>query len=143
MEKIYFDNNATTPLDPAVRQAMIPYLQDKFGNPSSGHRFGEEALAGITHAREQVAALFNCQPKRICFTSGGTEANNAAIWSAVAAFPQKKHIISSAVEHPSVLKPLEFLQQRFGYTIDLLPVNSDGALDMHGPRAHLWIVMPQ
>jgi len=130
MEKIYFDNNATTPLDPAVRAAMLPYLNERFGNPSSGHHFGEEALAGVTNAREQVAALLNCPAKRVFFTSGGTEANNTALWSAVAALPDKKHIVSSTVEHASVLKPLEFLQQRFGFSIDLLPVNKDGALDL-------------
>jgi len=130
MVRIYFDNNATTPLDPAVREAMLPYLSEYFGNPSSGHYFGEEALAGITDARKQVAALFNCPPKSIFFTSGGTEANNTAIWSAISAFPEKKHIVSSIVEHASVLKPLEFLQQRFGYRIDLLPVSRDGALDL-------------
>ena len=130
MERIYFDNNATTPLDPAVRAAMLPYLNERYGNPSSAHRFGEQALAGITKAREQMAALFNCRPKRIFFTSGGTEANSTAIWSAVSAFPEKKHIISSTVEHASVLRPLEFLRQRFGYTVDLLPVGQDGALDL-------------
>jgi len=130
MKKIYFDNNATTPLDPAVRKAMLPYLNEYFGNPSSGHRFGEKALEGVNNAREQVASLFNSQSKRIYFTSGGTEANNTAIWSAISAFPEKKHIISSAVEHPSVLKPLDFLQERYGYTIDLLPVSKDGALDL-------------
>jgi cysteine desulfurase len=130
MERIYFDNNATTPLDPLAREAMLPYLNERFGNPSSGHRFGEQALAGITQAREQAASLFNCQPKRIFFTSGGTEANNTAIWSAISAFPEKKHIISSVVEHASVLRPLEFLQQRFGYTLDLLPVSHDGALNL-------------
>jgi cysteine desulfurase len=130
MERIYFDNNATTPLDPVVRETMLPYLGEHFGNPSSGHRFGEQALAGITNAREQVASLFNCPSKRIVFTSGGTEANNTAIWSAITAFPGKKHIITSVVEHPSILKPLEFLQQRFGYTIELLPVSRDGSLDL-------------
>ena len=130
MERIYFDNNATTPLDPAVREAMLPYLNERFGNPSSGHHFGEEALAGITNARKQTATLLNCPAKRIFFTSGGTEANNTAIWSAVFAFPEKKHIVSSVVEHASVLQPLEFLQQRFGYSIDLLPVSKDGALDL-------------
>ena len=130
MERIYFDNNATTPLDPAVRETMLPYLGEHFGNPSSGHRLGEQGLAGITHAREQVASLFSCPPKRIFFNSGGTEANNNAIWSAISAFPEKKHIITSVVEHPSILKPLEFLQQRFGYTIELLPVSRDGALDL-------------
>jgi cysteine desulfurase len=130
MERIYFDNNATTPLDPAVREAMLPYLNERYGNPSSGHHFGEQALAGITAARDQAASLFNCRPKSIFFTSGGTEANNTAIWSAISSLPEKTHIISSAVEHASVLKPLEFLQQRFGYTIDLLPVSKDGALDL-------------
>ena len=117
-------------MDPAVREAMLPYLNECFGNPSSGHHFGEEALAGITNAREQAATLLNCPSKRIFFTSGGTEANNTAIWSAVFASPGKKHIVSSVVEHASVLQPLEFLQQRFGYSIDLLPVSRDGALDL-------------
>jgi cysteine desulfurase len=130
MERIYFDNNATSPLDPAVREAMFPCLNENFGNPSSGHRFGEQALAGIADAREKAATLLNCPSKRIFFTSGGTEANNTAIWSAIFAFPEKKHIISSVVEHASVLKPLDFLQQRFGYTIDLLPVSQQGALDL-------------
>ena len=130
MERIYFDNNATTPLDPAVREAILPYLGECFGNPSSGHRFGEQALAGINNARDQVAFLLNCAPKRLFFTSGGTEANNTAIWSAITAFPDKKHIITSVVEHASILKPLEFLQQRFGYTIELLPVSGDGGLDL-------------
>ena len=130
MERIYFDNNATTPLDPAVREAILPYLGECFGNPSSGHRFGEQALAGINNARDQVAFLLNCAPKRLFFTSGGTEANNTAIWSAITAFPEKKHIITSVVEHPSILKPLEFLQQRFGYSIELLPVSRDGGLGL-------------
>ena len=130
MERIYFDNNATTPLDPVVRETMLPYLGEHFGNPSSGHRFGEQALAGITNAREQVASLFNCPSKRIVFTSGGTEANNTAIWSVIAAVSEKKHIVTSVVEHASILKPLEFLQQRFGYTIELLPVSRDGSLDL-------------
>jgi cysteine desulfurase len=130
MERIYFDNNATTPLDPQVREAMLPYLDECFGNPSSGHHFGELALEGLSNARKQVASLLSTQPKRIFFTSGGTEANNTAIWSAIAAFPEKKHIVSSTVEHASVLKPLEFLKQRYGYAIDLLPVDRDGALDL-------------
>ena len=130
MERIYFDNNATTPMDPAVREAILPYLGECFGNPSSGHRFGEQALAGINNARDQVAFLLNCAPKRLFFASGGTEANNTAIWSAITAFPEKKHIITSVVEHASILRPLEFLQQRFGYTIELLPVSEDGGLDL-------------
>ena len=147
MERIYFDNNATTPLDPAVREAMLPNLSEQYGNPSSGHHFGEQALAAITKAREQTASLFNCRAKSIFFTSGGTEANNTAIWSAVFAFPGKKQIISSAVEHASVLKPLEFLQKRFGYAIELLPVGQDGALDLQllsqaiGPETALVTLM--
>jgi cysteine desulfurase len=130
MERIYFDNNATTPLDPLVREAIAPYLNECFGNPSSGHRHGEQALAGVSNARDQVASMLNCSPKRIFFTSGGTEANNTAIWSAATAFPEKKHIISSVVEHASILKPLQFLQEKFGYEIELLDVDSDGGLDL-------------
>ena len=128
MKKIYFDNNATTPVDPAVRKAMLPYLDDRFGNPSSIHNLGEEARWGAEKAREQVASLVNCHPDRVVFTSGGSEANNFAIWSAVNAYPEKKHIISSQVEHASVLKPLDFLQRK-GYEIELLPVNDRGGLD--------------
>jgi cysteine desulfurase len=130
MQRIYFDNNATTPLDPAVYEAMLPYLSERFGNPSSGHRFGENANLGLEKARDQVAGLINCQPNRILFSSGGTEANNTAIWSAISAYPEKKHIITSAVEHASVLTPLKFLQENFGYTVEVLPVDDQGGLDL-------------
>jgi cysteine desulfurase len=130
MQRIYFDNNATTPLDPAVHEVMLPYLSERFGNPSSGHRFGEIANLGLEKARDKVASLINCQPNRIFFTSGGTEANNMAIWSGVIAHPEKKHIITSAVEHPSVLTPLEFLEKNFGYTVEILPVDDQGGLDL-------------
>jgi len=130
MQRIYFDNNATTPLDPAVHEVMLPYLSERFGNPSSGHRFGEIASLGLEKARDKVASLINCQANRIFFTSGGTEANNMAIWSGVTAHPEKKHIITSAVEHPSVLAPLEFLEKNFGYTVEILPVDNQGGLDL-------------
>ena len=130
MPKIYFDNNATTPLAPEVREAMLPYLADRFGNPSSGHRFGEDAQQAIQQARVQVAGLIDGSPARLVFTSGGTEANNTAIWSAITAHPDKKHIISSSVEHDSVLRPLRFLQEHFGYEIELLPVEPTGGLDL-------------
>jgi len=130
MQRIYFDNNATTPLDPAAHEAMLPYLSERFGNPSSGHRFGEIANLGMEKARDKVAGLINCQANRIFFTSGGTEANNTAIWSSVTAHPEKKHIITSAVEHPSVLTPLEFLEKNFGYTVEILPVDDQGGLDL-------------
>ena len=128
MKRIYFDNNATTQVLLEVREAMLPYLGDRFGNPSSIHHFGEEARWGIEEARQQVASLFHCQPGRLVFTSGGSEANNFAIWSAIQAYPDKKHIISSQVEHASVLRPLHFLKSQ-GYDIELLPVDTSGALD--------------
>ncbi len=130
MERIYFDNNATTVPAPEVRAAMAPYLGEIFGNPSSGHRDGERARAGVEQAREQAAALLHCPADRLVFTSGGTEANSTAIWSAVAAHPEKRHIVASRVEHPSVLRPLAFLAERFGYEVELLPVADDGGLDL-------------
>ncbi len=129
MQTIYFDNNATTPLAPEVREAMAPYLSERFGNPSSGHRFGEAARQGVDKAREQVAALLGCHPGRIVFTGGGTEGNNTAIMSAVRANPEKRHIVSSRVEHGSVLAPLAFLAGQ-GYEVELLPVAADGGLDL-------------
>ncbi len=130
MGNIYFDNNATTPIDPAVREAMLPYLEQWFGNPSSGHRFGEAAHGGIEAARQQVAALLQAPPSRLIFTSGGSEANNLAIWSAVLAHPERKHIVTSAVEHASVLAPLAFLQEKFGYEVEILPVDQGGDFDL-------------
>ncbi|MDH3359874.1 MAG: cysteine desulfurase [Desulfobulbaceae bacterium] len=110
--------------------AMLPYLDDLYGNPSSGHRFGEAARAGIEEARQQVAELLQTTPNRLIFTSGGSEANNLAIWSAVFANLQRKHIITSVVEHDSVLAPLAFLRERLGYEITILPVNQQGDLDL-------------
>ncbi|MCK4837489.1 MAG: aminotransferase class V-fold PLP-dependent enzyme, partial [Desulfobulbaceae bacterium] len=129
MIKIYFDNNATTPVTPHVKEAMLPYLEDRFGNPSSAHRIGEAASSGVQLAREQVAALLNTSPTRIYFTSGGSESNNMAIFSAADADPQKRHIVSSVVEHPSVLQPLAWLADH-GYEIELLEVDSEGCLDL-------------
>ncbi|MEN8135105.1 MAG: aminotransferase class V-fold PLP-dependent enzyme [Thermodesulfobacteriota bacterium] len=129
MTRIYFDNNATTPVDPEVKEAMLPYLGESFGNPSSAHRIGEIANSGVKLAREKVAALLNSSPSRIYFTSGGSEANNMVIFSAANADPQKKHLISSVVEHPSVLKPLAWLAGQ-GYEIELLAVDSEGRLDL-------------
>jgi len=129
MKRIYFDNNATTPVAPEVREKMLPFLGEIFGNPSSAHREGEAARAEVDNARARVADLLNTTPARIIFTSGGTEANNLAIFSAAAADPQKRHLISSRVEHPSVLAPLEFLTGQ-GYEVELLEVNGDGGLDL-------------
>ncbi len=136
MTRIYLDNNATTPVDPKVRTAMLPYLEDRFGNPSSAHRHGETADAGIALAREQVAAALHTSPARILFTGGGTEANNMAIFSAAYANPQKKHLISSVVEHASVLKPLTHLENS-GYEIELLDVDQNGVLDLDRLKASI------
>jgi cysteine desulfurase len=129
VKSIYFDNNATTPVDPLVCEAMLPYLKERFGNPSSPHRFGQSANEGITMARDNVSALIGCHPERLIFTSSGTESNNTAIWCAVRANPDKKHIISSQVEHHSVVRLLEFLQKH-GYDIQLLSVDQQGKLDL-------------
>lgn len=131
MPDIYFDNNATTPMAPEVRAAMAPYLDERFGNPASSHRFGEAAREGLDSAREQAAALLACSPARIVFNSGATEGNNTAIFSAVWADRGKRHIVSSMVEHPSVLSPLSFLAAQ-GYEIELLPVDGEGGLDLAG-----------
>jgi cysteine desulfurase len=134
MTRIYFDNNATTPVAPEVLAAMLPYLTDNFGNPSSGHREGELARAGVDEARAQVAALLNVAPARITFTSGGSEANNLAIFSAAGADPAKKHLIGAKVEHASALAPLRFLADH-GYEVTLLEVKADGGLDLDRLRA--------
>jgi cysteine desulfurase len=136
MQTIYFDNNASTPLDQTVREAMAPYLAECFGNPASSHRFGEAARLGLNLAREQVAGLLDCHPGRIVFNSGGSEGNNTAILSAVWANPGKKHIISSQVEHGSVLAPLEFLATQ-GYEVELLGVDENGALDLEALKGAL------
>ncbi|MBU0675063.1 MAG: cysteine desulfurase [Proteobacteria bacterium] len=129
MNRIYFDNNATTQVAPEVRTAILPTLDENFGNPSSAHRIGERARQIVDLAREQVAELLSTQPARILFTSGGSESNNIAIFSAARAYPNRKHIISSVVEHPSVQAPLAFLANQ-GYEIELLPVDHQGNLDL-------------
>ncbi len=129
MSRIYLDNNATTQVSPEVRAAMLPYLTDNFGNPSSGHREGELARAGVDEARAQVAGLLNVAPARITFTSGGSEANNLAIFSAASANPAKKHLVAARVEHASVLAPLKFMASH-GYEVTLLEVEADGGLDL-------------
>jgi cysteine desulfurase len=129
MHRIYLDNNATTMIDPLVREAMLPYLTEHFGNPSSGHRHGEIARQAVEKAREQVAELAGCRPRDVFFTSGGTESNNMAIFSALAAFPEKRSVITSNVEHPSVLEPLAYFERQ-GYSVDRLGVDDDGNISL-------------
>ncbi len=129
MELIYLDYNATTPVAPAVREAMLPYLDHQYGNASSHHSLGRAAAEAIQRAREQVAALLEVRPEEIVFTSGGTEANNLAIKGvALAHWETKGHLVISALEHPAVVAPVEFLQ-RHGFAVSVVPCNSDGWVD--------------
>ena len=130
MKAIYLDNNAATRLDPMVLEAMMPFMTEHYGNPSSIHGFGEPVRKGIERAREQVAALLGAaHDSEIIFTSCATEANSTAILSAVEALPERKEIITSVVEHPAILEVCEHLERR-GYTIHRLPVDSQGRLDL-------------
>jgi cysteine desulfurase len=125
---LYLDHNATTPIDPEVRAAMLPWLENEFGNPSSVYTLGRRSAAALVNARAQVAALVGAQPSEIIFNSCGTEATNTAILSAIAIDPDKRHIITSAVEHSATIKLCEYLATR-GYEITWLPVDNDGLLD--------------
>jgi len=139
-EIIYLDNNATTPLDPAVIEEMLPFLTKYYGNPSSGYAFAARARKAVDLARERLAALLGCAPSEIFFTSGGTESNNAVIhsalaYSAIAAAkagqfePHGKHIVTSAVEHSAVLRPCQDLEKH-GCAVTFLGVDRDGNLDL-------------
>ncbi|HWQ76477.1 MAG TPA: cysteine desulfurase family protein [Syntrophomonas sp.] len=123
------DNSATTPVDPEVIQAMTEFLKNNFGNPSSLHSFGEEALLALQTARKQVAQLIGADSSEIVFTSGGTEANNMAIKGAVLAHRERgQHIITSAIEHHAVLNAFTDLQNQ-GYDLTVLPVNPAGEVE--------------
>lgn len=133
--RVYLDNSATTPIDPAVLDAMMPYLTDKFGNASSIHHFGQETRSAVDRARHEVAAFLNARPNEIVFTSGGTESNNLAIRGLLEANSQHgRHIITSAIEHPAVRSVCEDLAGR-GYTLTLLPVYEDGVVRMSDVEA--------
>src|SRR4051812_4585257 len=108
----YFDNNATTRVAPEVIEAMLPFLTEYWGNPSSSYQFGHQVAAHIDEAGQRVAALINADPREIIFTSCGTESNNSAIHSALVAHPNKKHILTTAVEHSANIKFCDFLQRR-------------------------------
>jgi cysteine desulfurase len=128
---IYLDHNATTPVLPEVRKAMLPYLGDEWGNPSSVYRFGSILKSVVESARESVAELLGAaSPMEIMFTSGGTEANNAALLGAVLAQPGKRHIITTQVEHSSILTYCRFMETHHGCRVTYLPVNRDGILSL-------------
>lgn len=124
---IYFDYNATTPLDPAVRDAMLPFLNGVWGNPSSVHHVGRKARALLDEARDRAATFLGAKPGEIIFTSGGTESNNLAIFGAARLLkPKGRHLITSAVEHHAVLLCFDYLEKFEGFEVTRLPVDSDG-----------------
>jgi cysteine desulfurase len=125
----YFDNNATTRVAPEVLEAMMPFLTRYWGNPSSAYSFGHQLARPLDEARAKVAALINAEPREIIFTSCGTESNNSALHSALAVHRDKRHIVTTAVEHSATLKFCCFLQKQ-GYEVTFLPVNSEGRLDL-------------
>jgi len=134
MEPIYLDNNATTPVDPEVREAVLPFLGPEFGNPSSGHVFGLRVRAAVARAREQAAALIGARPEEIIFTSGGTEASHLALLGAAEAIRERPvgrplRIASFELEHPATLVPLEDLRRR-GDEIRLAPTDPRGVVDL-------------
>lgn len=130
---VYLDNNATTPVHPRVREAMLPWLGDRWGNPSSAHAYGRDAAGAIAKARAQVAALVGSEPARIVFTGGGTEADNLALRGPGVA---RRRIVVSAVEHPAVELPSRWLEQQ-GWARAELPVDGRGRVDLERARAVL------
>jgi cysteine desulfurase len=126
----YFDNNATTRIAPEVVDSMLPFLRELWGNPSSAYHFGHQVAKHMEEARTKVAALINADPRELVFTSCGTESNNSAIHSALITHPEKRHVLTTSVEHSANMKFCDFLQKQ-GYAVTLLPVESDGSLDLH------------
>lgn len=134
-DPIYLDHNATTPLLPEVVDAMLPYLREHFGNPSSGHPYGRRAHAAVARAREQVAALLGVDPDELLFTSGGTEANNLAIRGLAELHPPAA-IVTTTIEHPATERPCAWLEKH-GWKVTRLPVDSDGRADLDAAAAAL------
>lgn len=134
MKEIYADNNATTKVDEAVFEEMRPYFCELYGNPSSMHFFGGQVQKKVDEARKRTAALLGAQPEEIIFTSCGTESDNAAIRSALEVFPERRHIITTRVEHPAVLTLCRNLSKR-GYRVTELSVDGEGRLDLDELRS--------
>lgn len=129
MKPIYLDYNATTPIDPRVAKAMFPYINERFGNPSSSHVYGISAREAVDKARRQVAGMLGCNTDELIFTSGGSESNNYAIKGVAGAYRDKgNHIITSQVEHPAVTEVCRFLETK-GFEITYLPVDQYGLVD--------------
>ncbi len=128
MNPIYLDYNASTPIDPRVLDEMLPYLKERFGNPSSSHPLGVANRAAIEQARERLAMLINCSPSEIIFTSGATESNNMVIKGIAKAAGKGRHFITSSIEHPAVMEPCRHVE-RFGYRVTYLRVDRFGLVD--------------
>ncbi len=126
----YFDNNATTRVAPEVIEAMLPFLTEFWGNPSSAYSFGSQVGRYVEEARGKVAALIRADPKEVIFTSCGTESNNSAFHSALCLHPEKRHVVTTSVEHSANINYGRFLQKK-GIDVTYLPVESDGSLDLH------------
>ena len=124
-DPIYLDHNATTPLLPEVVDAMLPYLREHFGNPSSGHVYGVRAGQAVAQARDQVARLLGCDPDEVVFTSGGTEANNLAIRGVVEVLGRKGAIVTSTIEHPATARPCAWLE-KLGHRVAQVGVDGGG-----------------
>ncbi len=135
---MYFDYNATTPLDAAVREAMLPFLDAEFGNPASVHAVGRRARAILDEARERVAVVLRAKPSEIIFTSGATESNNLAILGSARKLKHKgRHIITSAIEHHAALRPCEYLANNEGFELTVLPVDAEGTVSPDDVRMAL------
>src|SRR5437868_12037793 len=127
---LYLDNNATTAIHPAVLASMRPFLEELFANPSSGYGFAAPVRDAIEEARQRVADLLGCQAGEIVFTSGGTESNNTAFHSALEAAPERRHVVTTAVEHSAVLRPAKNLED-LGYAVTFLEVDKSGQLNLN------------
>jgi cysteine desulfurase len=133
MREVYVDNNATTRVTPEVLEEMLPYFCDLYGNPSSLHRFGGQVGEKVWEARERVADLLGAHPDEIVFTSCGTESDNAAILGTLASYPEKRHVVTTTVEHPAVLNLCRYLEGK-GYEVTYLPVDKTGMIDLNELR---------
>ncbi|MCP4574506.1 MAG: cysteine desulfurase NifS [bacterium] len=137
-EPVYMDNNATTAVAPEVLEVVVPLLRDHYGNPSSMHRFGARAGEAMAESRDRVAALLGArQSNEIVFTGGGSESDNLAIVGTLYAHPDKRHLITTAVEHPAVLGLCRDLEKRHGYDVTFLAVDGEGRLDLDELRGAL------
>src|ERR1700690_3542383 len=129
MNRVYLDHNATTPVEPEVLSAMLPYLSGEYGNAASIPPFGQRARAAVETAREQVAALLNARPQEIVFTSGGTESDNHAIFGVALPSSTSPHVITTTIEHEAVLNACQALEKQ-GVAVTYLPVNREGLINL-------------